>query len=54
MGAGKGGKYQLSRIGMAVRYTHLGATLIYFLNFPDIFQIQLRVNTMGEKIISQG
>ena len=54
MGAGKGGKYQLSRIGMTIRHTHLGATLINLLNFPDIFQIQLRVNTMGEKVISQG
>ena len=52
MGAGECGKYQLSCIRMTRVDGHLGTALVYFCDLADILNLQLRVDALGEHVVS--
>ena len=53
MRTGKCGKHQLSRIRVTFRDVHLGAALVHLRDGADIFDVQLRIDSLREHIISQ-
>ena len=52
MGAGECGKYQLSCIRMTRIDGHLGAALVHLCDLTDVLNVQLRIDALGEHIVS--
>ena len=52
MGSGKSGKYQFAGIRMTHIYMHLAASLIDLNDLLDILDLQFRIDTLGEHIVS--
>ena len=54
MRTGECSKYQLTGIWMSLRNIHLGAALVNLCDLTNILDLQLRIDALGEHVISQG
>ena len=54
MRTGECSKYQLTGIWVSLRNIHLGATLVNLCDLTNILDLQLRIDALGEHVISQG
>ena len=54
MGTGKSGEYQLASIGMSGVDWHLAASFVDLYDIVDMFDIQLRIDSLGEHVVGYG
>ena len=54
MGAGKGGKGQFTRVGLAFMHMHFSAFFVNLFNFQNIGKVKLRVNSLRKHVQRHG